>query len=110
MTGFDSGLLTGMVLIDLQKAFDTIDHDVLLNKMKYIGFSVETIKWSKSYLTDRSFLVSVRNSFTNPGNLKCGVPQGFTQGLLLFLIYTNDKLQASDFMILLHADDSCTIY
>ena len=50
-----SGLCTGMILIDLQKAFDTIDHNILLNKMKFMGFSPETIKWFRSYLTDRFF-------------------------------------------------------
>ena len=110
MTGFDSGLLTGMILIDLQKAFDTIDHDILLNKMKYIGFSSETIKWFKSYLTNRTFIVSIDNCYSNPGNLTCGVPQGSILGPLLFLIYINDMQQASDSMILLYADDSCLIY
>ena len=96
MTGFDSGLLTGMVLIDLQKAFDTIDHDIVLIKMKYIGFSSETIKWFKSYLTKRSFIVSIDKFYSNL--------------LILFLIYINDMQQTSDSMILLYADDSCLIY
>ena len=49
-TGFESGLYTGMILIDLQKAFDTVNHDILLKKMEFIGFSEETTKWFKSYL------------------------------------------------------------
>ena len=47
-TRFEKGLFTGMVLIDLQKAFDTIDHQILLKKMKYLGFSKNTITWFKS--------------------------------------------------------------
>ena len=73
-SGFDSGLMTGMVLIDLQKAFDTIDHDILLKKMKLIGFSDTCIKWFQSYLINRVFFVSVEKSFSSEGNLKCGVP------------------------------------
>ena len=54
LTSFDQGmLLTAMILIDLQKAFDTIDHEILLRKMKYLGFSDATIKWFESYLTNR---------------------------------------------------------
>ena len=53
---FDEGLLTGMILIDLQKAFDTIDHEILLQKLKAIKFSESTIKWFKAYLSERIFL------------------------------------------------------
>ena len=49
---FDEGLMTGMILIDLQKAFDTIDHDILLQKLNAIGFSNRTIAWFKSYLSN----------------------------------------------------------
>ena len=50
LKGFDEGLLTGMILIDLQKAFDTIDHEILVQKLKAIKFSESTIQWFKSYL------------------------------------------------------------
>ena len=53
LTGFDSGPLTGMILIDLQKAFDTIDHDILLKKMASLGFSNHSIKWFQSYLSGK---------------------------------------------------------
>ena len=53
-----------MILIDLQKAFDTIDHDILIKKMKYLGFSITTIAWFKSYLEDRKFLVNVGDMHT----------------------------------------------
>ena len=54
LTGFDSGLLTGMILIDLQKAFDTINH-ILLRKMSALRFSDRSINWFQSYLSNRSF-------------------------------------------------------
>ena len=56
--GFDQGLYTGMILIDLQKAFDTIDHDILFDKMSFLGFSEEVINWFKSYLSKRTFLIN----------------------------------------------------
>ena len=49
-TGFESGLYTGVILIDLLKAFDTVNHDILLKKMEFIGFSEETTKWFKSFI------------------------------------------------------------
>ena len=52
LKGFDKGLMTGMILVDLQKAFDTIDHDILLKKVSAIGFSNHTIGWFKSYLSN----------------------------------------------------------
>ena len=75
-TGFESGLYTGVILIDLQKDFDTVNHDILLKKMEFIGFSEETTKWFKSYLSNRKFKVHIKNNFSEPGNLLCGVPQG----------------------------------
>ena len=59
LKGFDDGKITGMILIDLQKAFDTIDHKILLNKMRYLGFSQSSINWFRSYLTNRTFTVQL---------------------------------------------------
>ena len=110
LKGFDTGLITGMILIDLQKAFDTIDHRILLNKMKYLNFSVETISWFESYLTGRTFIVNIENSESQPGRLDCGVPQGSILGPLLFLLYVNDMPQAIKCELLLYADDSCLVF
>ena len=110
LCGFDKGLLTGMILIDLQKAFDTIDHEILLNKMHYLGFSASAIKWFRSYLANRTFLVNVDESYSNPGDLNCGVPQGSILGPLLFLLYVNDMPQAVSCDLLLYADDSCLVF
>ena len=68
--GFDSGLLTGMILIDLQKAFYTIDHKILIEKMKCMGFSNVT-KWFQCYLSKRMFSVHVENSFFDKALLIC---------------------------------------
>ena len=103
-------MLTGMILIDLQKAFDTIDHHILLDKMIYLGFSDSVISWFNSYLTNRSFVVNIENALSTPGKLSCGVPQGSILGPLLFLLYVNDMPQAINCELLLYADDSCLIF
>ena len=90
LEGCDSGFHTGMILIDLQKAFDTINHDILLEKLGLMNFSEETICWFRSYLSNRIFLVNVESSFSNPADLKCGVPQGSILGPLLVLLYQGD--------------------
>ena len=59
LKGFDDGLLTGMILTDLQKAFNTMDYGILLQKLKAIRFSESTIKLFKSYLSERIFLVNI---------------------------------------------------
>ena len=54
---------TGMILVDLQKAFDTLDHEVLLEKTKYFGFRTSVIKWFEPYLSNRKSLVCINNVF-----------------------------------------------
>ena len=110
MTGFDSGLLTGMILIDLQKAFDTINHDILLKKMASLGFSNHSIKWFQSYLSGRRFRVNIKNKYSSTAKIECGVPQGSILGHLLFLLYVNDMKHAVDCDLFLYADDSCLVY
>ena len=90
----ENGKHTGMILIDLQKAFDTLDHKILLDKMKCIGFSDKTIKWFHSFLTNRAIFVSLDTVFSKAGTINCRVPQGSILGPLLFLLYINDILQA----------------
>ena len=109
-TGFESGLHTGMILIDLQKAFDTINHEILINKMEFLGFSKNVILWFKSYLSHRKFKVNLNKSFSEPGQLLCGVPQGSILGPLLFFLYINDMPQAVKYELLLYADDTDVYY
>ena len=99
-----------MLLIALQKAFDTVSHDILLKKMEFIGFSEEKTKWFKSDLSNRKFKVNIKNTFSEPGNLLCRVPQGTILGTLLSLLSINDMPQAADSELLLSADVTCLIF
>ena len=111
VNGMDKGLHTGMILIDLQKAFDTLDHGVLLEKMECIGFKKTVIQWFSSYLSSRKFFVSLEGVFSEEGLITCGVPQGSILGPLLFLIYINDLPQSlNEASSNLYADDTCIYY
>ena len=99
-----------MILIDLQKAFDTIDHKILIEKMKYMGFSNDVTKWFECHLSKRMFSVHIENSFSDKAILICGVPQGSILGPLLFLLYVNDMVQAVNCNLLLYADDTGLIF
>ena len=64
-----------MILIELQKAFDTLGHKILLDKMKCIGFPDKKIKWFHSYLTNRVIFGSLGTAFSDAGTINCGVPR-----------------------------------
>ena len=110
VTGFESGLYSDMILIDFQRAFDTANHDILIKKMEFIGFSEETTKVLKSYLLHKKFKVRINNTFSEPGNLLCRVPQVSILGPFLFLLYINDMPQSVDCELLLYADGTCLIF
>ena len=96
--------MTGMILIHLQKAFDTIDYNILLQKVYAIGFSKHSINWFRSYLINGTFLVDLGNAFFQPACVSSGVPQGSILGPLLFIIYVNDMSQTVKCNIFLYAD------
>ena len=96
LTSFDSGLLTEMILINLQKTFGTINHDILLKKMSALRFSDPAMNWFKSYLSNRSFRVNVQVKYSCIVKNDYGVPQGSILGPFLFLLCVNDMKQAVD--------------
>ena len=101
--------MTSMILIDLQKAFDSIDHNILMQKLYAIGFSKQSVNWFRSYLINRTFLVNPENVFSQRIIVPSGVPPGSIFGPLLFLIYINDLSQAVKCIFFLYADDTCLI-
>ena len=90
----DDGLVSGMILINLQIAFDTINYDILLNKLSIIGFSDHTVKWFQSYLSNHKFMLNLENSFSEVSSISCGMLQGSILGPLLLFIYVNDMPMA----------------
>ena len=86
----DNGLVNVAVFIDLKKAFDTIDHHVILQKLGNYGIDHSSLKWFRSYLTGRTQKCKVNDRLSNSASVKCGIPQGSNLGPLLFLIYIND--------------------
>ena len=103
----DNGKLPITVYLDLSKAFDTINHEILLKKLKYYGFADTPLKWFESYLHNRQQHVFFNGCYSTPKTLETGVPQGSILGPLLFLIYMNDLKEACNrFFPILYADDT----
>jgi retron-type reverse transcriptase len=90
LDNMDKGLINGVVFIDLKKAFDTVDHALLLAKLERCGVRETTLKWFKSYLHQRKQVCKINNAVSDTVEIHCGVPPGSNLGPLLFNLYIND--------------------
>ena len=105
------GLFSCGVFIDLKKAFDTVDHKILLHKLDHYGFRGVINKWFSSYLEGRTQTTRIGSFISKRENISCGVPQGSVLGPILFLIYVNDIQESSDKLkFFLFADDTNAVY
>ena len=106
----DCGKLPISIFLDLSKAFDTLDHTILLEKLKYHGIDGVALAWFRNYLTNRSQFVQINDIESARLAISTGVPQGSILGPLLFILYVNDICTVSEqFYPILYADDTTLI-
>ena len=99
------------IFLDFSKAFDTVDHAILIKKLECYGIRGNAKNWFTSYLSNHQQTVTVNNITSSPATISCGIPQGSVLGLVLFLLYINDFHQCFDlFDSHLFADDANLIY
>ena len=103
--------MVGVVTLDLKKAFDTIDLDILIQKLKRYGVDKNGIYWFRSYLKGRSHYTTINWKSSSFHKVSCGIPQGSTVGPLMFTIYINDlPLHVAHCKVGMYADDSALFY
>ena len=106
-SALDTGFVTCGIFVDFQKAFDTVNHEILLKKLEHYGFRGVINDWFRSYLTDRKQKVVINGFESESKNLLHGVPQGSVLGPILFLIYINDLHRCIKYSTTYHfADDT----
>ena len=107
LSNMDQDNVTGVLFIDFKKAFDIVDHQIMLKKLKLYRASESTLQWFKSYLTNRSQFVTIDGKQSRPQFVTHGVPQGSVLGPILFLLFVNDiPLHVSNSNLDIFADDT----
>ena len=95
------------IYIDLSKAFDTVNHEILLDKLRHYGIRGTVHSWFKSYLSNRKQFTCYNDNSSDLCTINCGVPQGSILGPILFILYINDIIQSSDILnFTIFADDT----
>ena len=110
-TSIDQSEITAGVFLDLSKAFDTLDHQILFDKLEHYGVRGLALQWIKSYFSNRTQFVQINDTRSSEEIIRCGVPQGSILGPLFFILYINDLPKATSLAeCLLFADDTSIFY
>ena len=91
LNAMDNTLITGAVFVDLRKAFDTVDHSLLLSKLARYGITAGSIQWFQDYLDNRQIITQINGTLSEPKSIRCGVLQGSIIGPLLFVLWGPDN-------------------
>ena len=111
LENIDKGLLTGLIFLDLSKAFDTLDHSNMLDKLTSPGMNRSAVQWFRSYLAMRTQSVCTNGVVSEPQPISFGVPQGSVLGPLLFIVYINDlPLAVQGCSVEFYADDTLVYF
>ena len=111
LKSIDNGEYIGIVMLDLRKAFDTVNHKLLIDKLQTYGFDDHVIRWFRSYLNERCHVTSVNGSKSSERKSVCGIPQGSILGPLLFILYINDLPKyVTNVKVSMYADDTAIYF
>ena len=110
LEAMDRKQVAALVLLDLSKAFDSIEHGILLRKLRELGVFIQAMEWFRSYLTDRNQRVRIGCEVSDPRQVAYGVPQGSILGPDLFNIYINDLPAAPNLCLLKSYVDDSQLY
>ncbi len=106
LNNMNDGKVTAAVFLDLKKAFDTVNHEILLSKLYSYGVRGNTLSWFRSYLDKRSQVVNINSTLSDCKGINVGIPQGSILGPLLFIIYVNSLPNSVTSKVVMYADDT----